>query len=420
MTTCACNKPSEIQPEEVDRLRQLARTVKALSERDDIAEKREAIRAACDLKPVRPIVKVNPEGAWREINTPDRYACVSELGKEWETQLITMIYWGESIRDDTLIPGRFAVPWVFHRGDWGIDFERTASEDQQGAYHIESACSSPAEALDRLHFREPRIDREETERRYNLAAGIFDGILPVEKVGNFWWTTGLTHTAINILGMEGFMMAMYDAPEDLKALMRFLSEEMRHFMTFFEREGVLSWNNRGNDVGSGGCGLTSDLSDPGYPVPISSMWGLSESQETVGISPEMFGEFVLPYQKPLMERFGKVYYGCCEAIDSRLSLLLDIPNLHALSVSPWSDMEAVARAVGDTKMFMRKPNPSLVCASRFEEQRIREDLRETGRIFSGKSLQVVLKDTHTIANEPDRFRRWVEIAREELDQEWRF
>ena len=40
------------------------------------------------------------------------------------------------------------------------------------------------------------------------------------------------------------------------------------------------------------------------PIRTRLMEQLEESQETVGVSPQQFEEFVFTYQKPLNERFG--------------------------------------------------------------------------------------------------------------------
>ena len=45
----------------------------------------------------------------------------------------------------------------------------------------------------------------------------------------------------------------------------------------------------------------------------------------------MFAEFVLPYQLPILERFGLNCYGCCEPLDQRWSTL---KQLRRASVSP--------------------------------------------------------------------------------------
>ena len=78
------------------------------------------------------------------------------------------------------------------------------------------------------------------------------------------------------------------------------------------------------------------------------MWGFGESQETVGVSPEMFAEFVLPYQLPILERFGLNCYGCCEPLDKRWEYVKQIPRLRRVSVSPWSNRAFMAERLGAT------------------------------------------------------------------------
>jgi hypothetical protein len=186
-----------------------------------------------------------------------------------------------------------------------------------------------------------------------------------------------------------------------------------------QKEKVLTRNDKNNLIGSGGCGYVSGMPhqskiDKGY-VNLNQMWGLSESQETVGVSPQMFGEFIWPYQKPLMEYFGLTYYGCCEPVEDRFEYVKNSDNLRALSVSPWSNIDKCVELYADNYVMYRKPNPSLICVG-FEEEQIRKDLASTLNKTKGLNIAFVLKDTHTISNEPERFNRWVKIVREEIDK----
>ena len=76
--------------------------------------------------------------------------------------------------------------------------------------------------------------------------------------------------------------------------------------------------------------ITPALPAPGAKekVTLKDVWGWAESQEAANISPAMYKEFVLPYLAKLSERFGLVYYGCCERVDDRIEMIIDaIPNL---------------------------------------------------------------------------------------------
>ena len=128
----------------------------------------------------------------------------------------------------------------------------------------------------------------------------------------------------------------------------------------------------------------------------------------------MFGEFIFPYQRPLLERFGLNCYGCCEPVHERLDCILTIPRLRRISVAPWADQEKCAERMGRGFVFSRKPNPSPVCVE-LEEKAIRDDIRETLRVAGDLPLEVILKDTHTFEGDATRPGRWVKIALEEVE-----
>ena len=175
-------------------------------------------------------------------------------------------------------------------------------------------------------------------------------------------------------------------------------------------------NNEDDYVGSGSVGYTSELPRPdrpaGAPARVADLWGLSESQETVGVSPRMFEEFVFQYQESIISRFGLSYYGCCEPIDKRIKIIKRLPNLRRLSVSPWCNQERMADELGRDYIFCRKPAPAMISTAVWDEDLIRDDLRTTLRIARHCPLELVMKDVHTLAGQPWRLGRWVQIARE--------
>ena len=99
----------------------------------------------------------------------------------------------------------------------------------------------------------------------------------------------------------------------------------------------------------------------------------------------------------------------------RLDYILKIPNLRRVSVSPWTNQEIAAEKLGRKIIYSRKPNPALICVS-FDEQKIREDIRNTLRIAKGCVVEIIMKDTHTVQNDPTRITKWVKIALEEVEK----
>lgn len=132
-----------------------------------------------------------------------------------------------------------------------------------------------------------------------------------------------------------------------------------------------------------------------------------------------FEEFIFPYQLRVAEKFGMCYYGCCESVHTRWHVLKKLPNLERVSVSPWCDEEFMARELGTRYVYSRKPNPTQVSTSVFDEAAIRADLRKTLTVAKGCRVEFAMKDVHTLANEPKRLPRWVQLARETIDEVWK-
>lgn len=363
-----------------------------------------------------PLLLTSPEGAWREITATFPVECEDKLARGWESGLRCTIYQHDVIRDDAAHEPVFTVGRGVKVGDYGIPFKQSRSDETLGAYHDEPVLTNLDSDLEKLHFRTIEVDRAGAQERFDLASQTFGDLLEVRYQPTHWWTCGLTWEAIKLWGLENLMVSMYDDPAGLHRLMKFLSDSMGNFITVAEREGLIGYNANGG-VGSGGLGFTTALPSRDRPVPgpvgLKHLWGFAESQETVGVSPDMFGEFIYPYQKPLLAKFGLNYYGCCEASEGRWKYISQTPNLRAISVAPWSDQAACAELFGRHYVYCRKPNPSPVCVG-FNEEEIRKEFRETQRYAGGLNTAMILKDTHTVENDPSRFARWVEIGRREL------
>lgn len=109
------------------------------------------------------------------------------------------------------------------------------------------------------------------------------------------------------------MLDIYDYPDEIHKIMGMLRDYNLYKIDFAEKNGLLTLNND-ELYGSGGVfGYTRELPAwgfDGHHVRPMDMWGWFESQETVGVSPALFEEFVFRYQLPVMEKFGLISYGC--------------------------------------------------------------------------------------------------------------
>ncbi len=411
--------PSPLQPSPRERevLRELAGKLHTLAKNPEMERRRTLWERHNALENTRPLILCFPEGSWREILPPETFVCQDPILRGWEWQLRSKIWTQENLRDDSFVLPWFDLNWRFNVGNYGFDIPMTHGDDR-GSYVWQAPITDLEAELPKLDFRSITVDRDGTDRDMEVASDLFRGILPVRLRAGLWWTMGMTWEASKLIGLENLMLAMCEHPKRVHQLMSFLRDEHLHFITMFESEGLLTPNDSTDYVGSGGVGATGTLRPGGGPtdvgVRLRERWGFAESQETVGISPKMFEEFVLPYQVPLLEKFGLNCYGCCEGLENRIdSILKGVPRLRRISVAPTANQEVLAQKLDGKYLFSRKPYPAHVCVG-FNEAAIREDLCRTLRCAKGHPLEIILKDTHTVQNEPWRLGRWVEIAREEI------
>ena len=369
------------------------------------------------LKPDRPVVLCFPEGAWGELlPLDDVLECADPQLRTFEAVLRRQVYWWEHIGDDHVLESWFPVQWQVDRGDFGVQSPRTQGANR-GSYIWDPPIKDFVRDFGKLEFRRPTVDRDATERGVQRAAETFGDLLPPRLQSHLPWSVGLSRSAIDLIGMERLMLAMYDEPACLHRFMQFLSDEAAHYLHWCEAEGLLRVRNHNEYVGSGGVAYTDELPaadyTPGAPVRLKDVWGFAESQETVGVSPQMFAEFIFPYQAPLLAKFGLTCYGCCEPVHQRWDTIKTLDTLRRVSVAPWCDQEKMADYMGGDYVFSRKPNPAMICAS-FNEDHIRADIRRTLDIAGALPLEIIMKDTHTVQNDPCRITRWVQLALAEV------
>jgi hypothetical protein len=396
-------------------LRRLAAQVAELAARPIEQEKRALWYQHNALKLTRPLIFCNPENSWNEILPGKRLECENELARQWEFRLRQEVFWGAEMRDDRVIEPFFDVPHVYTDSGWGLQVTRIGGQDG-GAYTWKAPLKDYAD-LNNLHFPQITINQAATAQALEQAEATLGHLLKVRQRTTWWWSQGLTSTLVDLRGLEQIMLDMMDQPENLHQLMAFLCDGQLAKLEWVEQHGLLSLNNDGSYVGSGGFGWTNELPQPDFSgqVRLKDLWGLGESQETVGISPSMFAEFILPYQLPLLERFGLNCYGCCEPLDKRWHFVKQIPRLRRVSVSPWSNRVWMAEALGADYILSMKPHPADLAMSTVDEERIRADLRRDMKITRDCRVEVIMKDNNTIQHDPRRLIRWVQIAREEAE-----
>ncbi|MFZ5967536.1 MAG: hypothetical protein ACOYVK_10230 [Bacillota bacterium] len=400
-------------------LRELAKEVAEIAARPIMTEKKKLWTRHNKLENTRPPILCDPENGWNEIILDKDIQCENSIARHWECYLRKLIFWGNQMKDDYVIEHYFNVPHVYKERQWGIpgkEDPRKAYREDGGAYAIEEILES-YDQISSIIKPEIYVDYEITNKVLQLAHEIFDGILEVRLQTVWFWSAGMTDEYTFLRGMEKLMFDFYDYPERVHELMNLLMQGTMERLDFLEKNNLLSLNNDNSYVGSGGVGYSDELPGKDFDgqVKLKNMWALTESQVTVGISPDMFAEFIFPYQKKLMERFGLICYACCEPMDQRFDIVKTVPNLRRVSVSPWANKEIMAEKLQNRYIYSLKPSPSPLSVNHMDEELVRKDLRDVLRKTRNNRVEIIMKDNHTLGNNPNNIIRFAEIAREEIE-----
>jgi hypothetical protein len=396
-------------------LRELAARVAMLAARPRQEEMRRLWLRHNRLEPTRPLVICDPENGWNEILRGEELACSSRLARHWEMVLRKELFWGEQMLDDRPIEAVFHLGYTASDTGYGVE-ERYLPNSPGGSYSWLPALEKRAD-LDRLRFPRLEVDRDTTRAAAELAREVFAGLLSVRITGVWWWSLGLTYDLVLLRGMQQVMLDMVDDPSFVHELMAFLMEAASSKLGFLEASGLLSLNSA-YYLPPGGFGHTEELPAAGFTgqVRTADMWGYAESQETVGISPEMFAQFVFPYQLRLLERFGLASYGCCEPLERRWDTIRSIPRLRKVSVSAFADVERMAGQLEDRYCYCWKPHPADLAVPALDQEAVRAKLRRTFQVTRGCRVEVLMQDNHTIGGNPQNVVDWVRIAKEEAER----
>jgi len=369
------------------------------------------------MERVRPMILVFPEGSWREL-LPDRtLRCSDDSARAIERDLRMRLYSHEHLHDDKPVEGRWTVGKAIHVSGWGLEPRRNLSPDPTGAWAFVPVIHEPGD-LDKLRFPEVTLDPAETERRLDEAHALFDGILDVQAKGVAHISFHLMSTYVHLRGLEQVMWDMYDDPRMLHAAMTFLEEGNRRLVQQYVDLNLLSLNNDDTYHSSGGVGYSSELPAPGFDpsrVRPCDMWSSAEAQELAQVSPQMHAEFILQYEKRLLEPFGLNGYGCCEDLTDKLADVLSIPHMRRVSIAPSADVDRCAEKLGRRAIYSWKPQPSHLVGG-FDVDFVRNYIRHTLEASRGCVVEMVLKDTHTCEGHPERFTMWTDIAQELAQQ----
>ena len=363
----------------------------------------------------RPLIRI-------EINTfehqlmPSFQKCEGEEARQIERQMLRPIINFTQFEDDTLVPDYFGVGDQFQFTPFNLPVKR---QETGGLGHHFIPYLHDLEEDDHLLGTSVFAVREDlAQQKVAQAQDIFGDILPVRRISDAAYCTPM-QDIVHIMNMDDMYMAMIDDEDRFTAMLDRLTDDYIAFFKAQEASGTLHTGARMQHLCQGTYCFTDELPDSQPNARLKDMWLFMDSQETAGVSPEMYKELVFPYYKKVMAHFGLVSYGCCEAShpiwDNCLST---IPNLRKVSISPWCDEEFMGERLRGTGVtFLRKPPATILGMDTptLDEDAALSCFRRTAKAAQGCKIEIIQRDVYMVGGSAAKVHRYVELARKGLE-----
>ncbi len=367
-----------------------------------------------------PTVRLLFSNFTHEVIEP-RLQCEGMVARRIEEKLLDSMVGRELFDDDTPISDTFDVPWNTWVKPFGIDPKRTMAAGKNAmGFHIDPVIEDLETGLEKLRGGSFGVDREGTQKYIDLVENLFGDILPVRMVQGSL-TGAITNPLVSLMGMESYYLAMYDNPDELHEVMDMATTIYEQYYDLLEKEKLLLPTCGISPVAQESFAFNNELPTENV-TKTTECWGFLESQETTVVSLDMFREFVFPYQDRLVKRYGLLSYGCCERVDALWpEFLSKWKNLRKLSVSPFNNEAQIGEYLrGSNVVYYSKPRAEFVTLSGpMNEEALRKYFKGVCEAASGCMLEIAQREVGTIFGDFERGRRYVEIAKECVEDYWK-
>jgi hypothetical protein len=396
-------------------IQELAARVAEIAAKPVHEEKRRLWRKLNALTPERPMVMVD-QVCWNEMDLNDELSlrCTGLEYRWYEERLRQTLFQWKHFPVDMVVEPFIRVPMAIGNTGFGIVIQEevavTDASNSVVGHHYNNQFQR-MEDLEKVKTPQITHDAAETARRLDFAHRLFDGLLEVRPWGLDPYLS-LWDPISQWMGVENALYALMDQPEMMHGLAGRMTEGYLSMLDQLEAQGLLCGQQ--SLIHCTGA-YTDELPAPGYDPArprTRDLWMFGLAQMFSTVSPRMFKAFEVDYTSRICERFGLVYYGCCDPLDGKMDQVRMIPNVRKLSMSPWANQERGAERIHGDFVFSRKPSPALLAYDSFEPEAVRADLEATREICKRYNcpLEFILKDISTVRYEPQRLFQWAEIA----------
>ncbi|MFH1378504.1 MAG: hypothetical protein ABIH86_07110 [Planctomycetota bacterium] len=360
-------------------------------------------------------------GMWnvwcKELFGDSAMECADPFYREYERQFRLKLF-HSTVGDDEVFE-----PWITVRavvgqhpdGVWGVKQGSVHSDEPGGAVKYVYPLKR-IEDWRQMSATPHTINEAETKRKVEKLSDAIGDIMTinVNRAPLFSsWNADISTLLGHLRGIENFMVDMLDNPDELHAMLAFM------------RDSILANQKEAEDAGDWGlcnhenqavqyCG---DLKPPApnqFGVKRNELFVFFAAQEYTGVSPRMHDEFLLQYQKPIIENFALAHYGCCEDLTRKIKMLRQLKNLRSIAVTPSANVKLSAEQIGSDYVASWRPNPTDMVCGKFDTTKIRAIIKDGHSQFKANhcNYHINLKDVETLEGDNDRMRRWFALVKE--------
>jgi hypothetical protein len=122
------------------------------------------------------------------------------------------------------------------------------------------------------------------------------------------------------------------------------------------------------------------------------------------ISPKIYREFILPYERRLADFYGGeiFYYHSCGNLTLILDSVLSIPGLKRIEISPWTDLKKAAELLIGKKVIMQRRMRQIPT----DEAEIKHMMDMTLREVDG-----CVAELDTVDEPIEASQRWIDVTK---------
>jgi hypothetical protein len=366
-------------------------------------------REKTDKIPVKCAVYYTHDAVWRQLLPEDRIVFKEGLQREVEVHLRIKLTRFKLLRDDEVVWPHLTIGMNRRREAppcWGVAVNVERTTDAGGAYRPLPMLKEESD-LDKVQLPEPMPRPPEESLRMEQMRTLTGDVLPVVAYtdelhyGPYEW-------AVRMRGGEQLLYDVSDRPEWVHRLMDRITTGLEGYHRAREAAGVFD-----------AVAELPQVHVPYAEIPdetrhaLGAAWCYVHAQSSASLSPEMYAEFVQPYNARIARLFGRIYYHGCEDLGRKAAVIRDLPHLSYFHVSPWTRLTDVVPVLRDRPVVLEVHSPPQEVLFEYRREEMHNELRRRIARAQGMVFDLKLCDIQTIQGAEGQLERWTEIAMEE-------